>query len=213
MTRRLLLLASSLWLAACSVVGDRSGTEEPRFSVVERVGAVEVRTYAPRLAAEVTVEGDEEAARSAGFRILAAYIFGKNRAGKDIAMTAPVAQEMGKGAEIAMTAPVAAQPSAPGRWTIRFFMPSEYNDQTLPAPIDPAVRITTVSAETVAVLRFTGSRSAEAMAQGRAELLRALQPGPWKVAGEPVDWFYDPPWTLPMLRRNEVAVAVRRAGS
>ena len=196
-TRRLLLLASSLWLAACSVVGDRGGTEEPRHAVVERVGEVEIREYVPRLAAEVTVEGDEEAARSAGFRSLAAYIFGKNRTGKDIAMTAPVA----------------AQPSAPGRWTIRFFMPSEYNDQTLPAPADPAVRIVAVPAETMAVLRFTGSRSAEAMARGRAELLRALRAGPWVVAGEPVDWFYDPPWTLPMLRRNEVAVPVRRSGS
>lgn len=213
MTRRLLLLASSLWLAACSVVGDRGGTEEPRHAVVERVGEVEIREYVPRLAAEVTVEGDEEAARSAGFRSLAAYIFGKNRTGKDIAMTAPVAQEAGKGATIAMTAPVAAQPSAPGRWTIRFFMPSEYNDQTLPAPADPAVRIVAVPAETMAVLRFTGSRSSEAMARGRAELLRALRAGPWVVAGEPVDWFYDPPWTLPMLRRNEVAVPVRRSGS
>jgi SOUL heme-binding protein len=33
----------------------------------------------------------------------------------------------------------------------------------------------------------------------------------WTVAGPAVDWFYDPPWTLAMLRRNEVAVPVRRA--
>ena len=28
--------------------------------------------------------------------------------------------------------------------------------------------------------------------------------------GDPVVWFYDPPWTLPPLRRNEVAVRVTR---
>ena len=208
-----MLLASSLWLAACSVVGDRSGTEEPRFTVVARVGEVEIREYAPRLAAEVTVEGDEEAARSAGFRTLAAYIFGKNRTSQSIAMTAPVAQAADAGASIAMTAPVAAQAAGQGKWTIRFFMPAEYNAQTLPAPLDPAIRIVTVPGETMAVRRFSGDRSPEAVARERAALLDALRTsGGWVASGEPVDWFYDPPWTLPAMRRNEVAVPVRRAG-
>lgn len=211
MIRRLVLVFSTLWLTACSVFGDRSGTEEPRYSVIAQIGTVEIREYAPRLAAEIMVEGEEEAARSAGFRSLAAYIFGKNGGSQAVAMTAPVAQQAADGSAIAMTAPVAAQPTGQGQWTIRFFMPNEYTRQTLPAPTDPAIRIVTVPAETMAVRRFSGSRSAEAMARERTLLLNALPSSGWIVAGPLVDWFYDPPWTLAMLRRNEVAVPVRRA--
>ena len=208
MVKWLAALASAMLLAACSVVGVRDGTETPRYDVIGRVGDVEIRRYAPRLAAETVVDGEEEAARSAGFRRVAAYIFGENRAKATIAMTAPVAQSSDGSAKIAMTAPVAAQPAGDGKFVIRFFMPAEYTRDTLPEPMDDTVRIVTVPEETMAVHRFTGSRSAAAMAQARELLLRQLQDSPWRAAGEPVDWFYDPPWTLPPLRRNEVAVKV-----
>lgn len=213
MFRTLSSVLSVLLLAGCSVLGDRTGTEEPAYEVVARVGGIEIRRYAPRLAAEVTVAGAEEQARTAGFRKLAAFIFGANAARSDVAMTAPVAQAVARGTEIAMTAPVAAAPEGEGRWTIRFFMPAQFTSQTLPRPTDPDVRIVTLPAETLAVLRFSGSRSAEAMARARVELEQALRATSWRASGPAVDWFYDPPWTLPMLRRNEVAVPVTQAGS
>ena len=208
MVKWLAALASAMLLAACSVVGVREGTETPRYEIVARTGDLEIRRYAPRLAAETVVEGSEEAARSAGFRRIAAFIFGENQAKASIAMTAPVAQASAGPETIAMTAPVAAQPAGEGKFVVRFFMPAEYTRDTLPEPVDDAVKIVTVPEETMAVYRFSGSRSAVAMAQARELLLRQLQGSAWHVAGEPVDWFYDPPWTLPPLRRNEVAVPV-----
>ena len=71
-------LLGSLLLGACSAFGIRSGTEEPRHSTVERLGDVEIRRYAPRLAAETSVPGDAYHARGEGFRRLAGYIFGGN---------------------------------------------------------------------------------------------------------------------------------------
>jgi len=206
--RRLLLLASAIWATGCSVVGDRSGTEEPKYETIARTGTLEIRQYAPRLAAETTAAGTEEEARTAGFKVLAAFIFGANQGKREIAMTAPVTQAASE--KIAMTAPVAAQPSGAGQWVIRFTMPSNYTAETLPVPNDPAIRIVTVPGETLAVLRFSGSRGAEAVAEKRAELLAALPATGWIAAGDPVDMFYDPPWTLPSLRRNEVAVPVRK---
>ena len=206
--KRLVALASALLLAACSVVGVRDGTETPHYDVLGHVGDLEIRRYAPRLAAETVVDGTEEEARSAGFRRIAAYIFGENRARSKIAMTTPVAQSGADSAKIAMTAPVATQPVGNGQFVIRFFMPAQYSQQTLPEPMDETIRIVTVPEETMAVYRFSGSRSAVAMAQARERLLRELQDGAWRAAGAPVDWFYDPPWTLPPLRRNEVAVPV-----
>jgi len=209
----LLAALAGLALAGCSVVGVRSGTEEPRYTVVERVRGVEgveIRRYAPRLAAETVVEADEVEARNAGFRRLADYIFGGNRGDEKIAMTAPVEQQS---ATIAMTAPVAQTRAADGGWAIRFFMPATYTRETLPVPNDPQVSIVDVPEQAVAVRRFSGSRSPAAVARETEALRAALDASGWTAAGDPAAWFYDPPWTLPFLRRNEVAVPVEPAAS
>lgn len=211
MKSKLAAVAAALLTSACSTVGVRSGTEEPAFTEVARVGAVEIRTYGERIAAQTVVTGSSEAARNRGFQRLAGYIFGGNTARTSIAMTAPVAQAgEGRSQSIAMTAPVAQGAVGQDRWTIQFFMPSEYTMASLPVPRDPAVVLAVVPAETYAVLRFSGLGSARAVAEKEAELDAALTGSGWASAGDPVVWFYDPPWTLPPLRRNEVAVRVTR---
>lgn len=212
----IMALAAALMVSACSTVGVRSGTEEPAYTEVGRVGDVEIRTYGERIAAQTVVSGSSEAARNRGFQRLAGYIFGGNAARTSIAMTAPVAQAgdgaQGRSQSIAMTAPVAQGAVGQDRWTIQFFMPSEYTMASLPVPRDPAVVLAVVPAETYAVLRFSGLGSARAIAGKEAELDAALTGSGWTRVGDPVVWFYDPPWTLPPLRRNEVAVRVTRQG-
>lgn len=195
--------------AGGSIVGIRSGTEEPPFTVQRRLGDVEIRRYGARTAAETAIAADEEKARNEGFRRLARYIFGGNTSQTKIAMTAPVAQQQGQ--KIAMTAPVAAQRGTTGEWVIRFFMPADHTLETLPTPNDERVHLVTVPAETVAVLRFTGIASPEAIAARTGELLAALRRAGLDSVGDPVTWFYDPPWTIPFRRRNEIAVGVRDA--
>jgi hypothetical protein len=178
-------------LAACTVAGYRTA-EEPGFESLGHVGEVELRRYSPRLLAEIEMGGDEEAARNAGFRPLAAYIFGANAERERIGMTAPVAQQ-----------------GAADRWRVGFFMPSRYERQNLPTPQDSRITLRPLPGSTVAVLRFSGMPRPEALAEARARLLAALRASPWQVTGEGGAWFYDPPWTLPMARRNEVWVPVR----
>jgi len=194
-----------------SVVGMRHGTEEPRYTVEERIPGVEIRRYGPRIAAETAVAASEAAARNVGFRRLARYIFGANHAAAKITMTAPVAHEPGcaRGEKIAMTAPVSQRAGAEGEWVIRFFMPADKTMESLPEPDDDAVKLFSVSSETVAVRRFTGSRSQQAVAAQTAELMRALPNYGFEPTGPPAAWFYDPPWTIPMLRRNEIVVPVK----
>ncbi len=191
---------------AGTIVGIRHGTEEPSFTVERRIGDVEIRRYGSRIAAETTIDANEEAARNEGFRRLARYIFGGNQGKTKIAMTAPVVQERGQ--KIAMTAPVAAQRSGAGQWVIRFFMPSEHTLDTLPRPNDERVLLVTVPAERVAVLRFSGVASPEAVTARTEELLKSLRDNDIQPSGEPLTWFYDPPWTIPFRRRNEVAVSL-----
>ena len=55
-------------------------TEEAKYSLIEKDGAFEVRAYESKIIAEIMVEGDMSDATSAGFRLLADYIFGNNTA-------------------------------------------------------------------------------------------------------------------------------------
>ena len=204
---RLIDIPGQVVESALSIVGIRTGTEEPHYLSTTLTGSVEIRRYGPRIAAETTVEADEERARNIGFRRLARYIFGANHRNETIAMTAPVAQS---GERIAMTAPVTQARDAQNRSTIRFFMPSKWTMETLPAPDDENVTLVEVPAQTYAVLRFSGDRSPKAVAARTQELLGVLKGFDVTVDGEPTAWFFDPPWTLPFRRRNEIAVPVRR---
>lgn len=210
MLRTLLSVPARLLEASGSVLGIRHGTEEPGYTVVQQIPGAEIRRYGPRIAAETSVAAGEEAARNIGFRRLARYIFGANHSAVKIAMTAPVAQHpvTAGGEKIAMTAPVSQRAGAEGQWVIRFFMPAGKTMESLPAPDDDEVKLVAVEGETVAVRRFTGSRSGRAIAAQTAELMKALRDNDFEPAGDASAWFYDPPWTVPMLRRNEVVVPV-----
>ncbi|MDR3563579.1 MAG: heme-binding protein [Negativicutes bacterium] len=190
------------------MVGIRSGTEEPRYKLVATIGDIQIRQYAPRLAATTTVQADEIAARSLGFRRIARYIFGANQSNTSISMTAPVEQSSSQSSKIAMTAPVAQTQTSPGSWTISFFMPAKYTLANLPKPLDPTVVIVEVPAETYAVYRFSGVPSVGPVKDAHAKLLAGLAKSGWTPSGDIFDWFYDPPWTIPFARRNEAAVLV-----
>jgi hypothetical protein len=193
-------------------VGVRAGTEQPRYDVETKIGDVEIRSYDPRIAAQTVVRGDEEHARSEGFRRLAGYIVGGNHAKSKIAMTAPVSQLRSEaGVRIAMTAPVSQELSGQDCWVIRFFMPAKWTLDTLPEPDDNAVELVTVPAETAAALRFSGYPRPHAVAEQTEKLVRLLRDTEFEPVGSPQAWFYDPPWTVPFLRRNEIAVNVARA--
>ncbi len=180
--------------------------EEPRYSVIDRVGgSVEIRRYAPRLAAEVEAPAGE-AGRGEAFRLLFAYISGANRgapADNKIAMTAPV--ELRETERIAMTVPVQTA-ETDGVVRMRFFLPTSFTRETAPAPTDARVTLVTAPEETVAALRFAGTGSDLKARQN--DLIAALAKSRWQAAGAPYALFYDAPFTLPFLRRNEAAVAV-----
>lgn len=190
--------------SAASVFGIRTA-EEPRYEVVDRIGDVEIRRYGPRFAAETTVQAEGDKAMNQAFFILAGYIFGGNRRTQDIAMKAPVAMERGQA--IAMTAPVATEASG-GRLTMRFFLPAAITAANAPEPNDQRVRLVAVPEEAVAALRFAGTWREGAIEGRKRELLAGLDGFGWTPVGDPFTQLYDPPFTIPFLRRNEVAVRV-----
>ncbi len=207
--RLTVVVMMSVLLTGCSVFGVRSGYEQAPYTVIERLGEdAEVRGYPAQVIAEASVAAtDERAGRNQAFRKLFDYISGGNRSAETIAMTTPV--ETGAPAQtIAMTVPVETTTPAAGEVTMRFFLPASFTLATAPRPTDPAVRIVELPERTLAVETFTGSTGAENVAKHRADLETKLAHSRWRPAGEPMTMFYDPPWTIPFLRRNEVAIPV-----
>ena len=209
--RAIATVAAALMLAGCSVVGIRSGYEQPDFTVVDRIADdVEIRSYPSRLAAEATVDAaDDRSSRNEAFRLLFDYISGANRSQSAVDMTVPV--EVASTAEkIAMTVPVETAAAASGRMTMRFFLPASYTPETAPEPADPKVRLVELPSTTEAVLRFSGLGGEARIVEESAQLREALDGSDWMLAGEATTLFYDPPWTLPFFRRNEIAIPVER---
>ncbi len=212
MTRKNTLLKATLIavpliaLSACNV----GQYEEPHYTVSQTDDdSIELRDYAPRIVAQTEVTGPRQEAISAGFRRIADYIFGNNAPKESIAMTAPVIQQAQPGKKIAMTAPVIQQAEG-DKWIVQFVMPAEYTLATLPKPTNPEVKLLKVPAKKMLVIRFSGSKDDANIAEHRAQLEEYAAAHRLKTAGAPVLAFYDPPWTLPFLRRNEVMLQLAR---
>ena len=162
--------------------------EEPVYQVEKawETEQIEIRAYAPRVMAVTEVIEDS----NGGFRVLAGYIFGGNAEEQEIAMTAPVQQSMEGDREMA------------------FMMPAEYALEDLPKPEDQRVSFREAPAYTAAVIQFSGWASAEKADENWQRLRQFLIAEGIDITGEPTLNQYNPPWTLPFMRRNEIIVPV-----
>ena len=209
----------TLFLLTAFMMGQSAmAIEEPAFKVTLKADAFEVRQYAPTLIAETWVEGDMDEASNKGFRRIADYIFGNNRAqsgsSAKIAMTAPVTVEP-QSEKIAMTAPVTMSAATKDireakLWRVHFVMPSQYTLSSIPQPNNPDVKLKELPGKLMAVHSYTGFNTLSKVQSKTDELLSWLQQKNFKVIGAPQLSRYDPPWTLPMFRRNEIMVEVEK---
>jgi hypothetical protein len=201
------LIAAVFFVVLCAAFWGPivSSVEQPKYQVVETSGSIEIRDYPPMIAAEVEVSGERREAISKGFRIIADYIFGNNTASEKVPMTAPVTQQGSE--EIAMTAPVTQQSDGKA-WRVRFVMPSSYTMDTLPKPNNPAVKLKEIEPKRFAVIRFSGMAGEDSLRRHSKELSEFISTKDLTPISPPTYAFYNPPWTLPFLRRNEVMVEI-----
>jgi len=214
-TRAITRVVLALSLGACSVVGIRT-TPEPPYEVITADGDIEVRQYEPQLIAETFVKNIEHTmpqedkeyrySGNRGFRRLAGYIFGGNTSKEEIEMTAPVLQEE-RSEEIAMTAPVLQEERQDG-WWMAFVLPEGYTLESAPVPDDSSVTLRELPGKRVATLRYSGWNNPEKMARHEEALRAWLEAQGLRSVGGPLMASYDPPWTLPFMRRNEVQIEV-----
>lgn len=203
MLRNLLLIASLM------LVGENAmSLEQPSYSVVYADDDVEYRQYEPYLVAQTIIEDveDYKAAGNEGFRRLFRYITGSNKTDDEIAMTAPV-QQSSTSEKIAMTAPV-QQSSAAGDRRVSFMLPKKYTMETAPVPTDPRVSVESVPGRLMAVRLYSGRWTERNYNKQRSRLLDSVAAARVETIGEAESALYNPPYTPPFMRRNEVMVQV-----
>ena len=191
--------------------------EEPAFTKVDLTSETltkergfSMRQYEKMIIAETKAQGASyQEALNNGFRSIADYIFGNNTAKGKIAMTAQVVEQ--KGEKIAMTAPVIEEGFEQNgiyETQMSFVMPGKYTMETIPQPNNLAVTLREIPGSTTAVIRFSGWVDKKKAEKMRTRLRSVLEENGIAPTSEIRLAQYNPPWTPPWMRRNEVMVDV-----
>jgi hypothetical protein len=171
-------------------------TETIPYEITGNAGEIEFRKYPATVLATVESSGDDS-----GFNLLFAYITGNNHMQQKISMTSPVITSR----QIPMTAPVVSDSKS-----MSFVMPPGKLREDIPEPLDKGVRITTLPAREVAVIRFRGYARKDEVEMEELRLIEELKKAGIEPGGTPFLMRYDPPWTPGILRRNEVGIEINR---
>ena len=183
-----------------------SKVETPEFKILSTSNNIEIRAYKPMLIAEIDIRENKKEAISLGFRSLADFIFGDNIRNDKIKMTAPGVQQSSE--KIKMTAPVVQQSSSKG-WKVSFVMPSSYTIHDIPKPLNNEIVIKEIPARKMAVIKFNGRNEEDNILKYEKKLLEFMELNSFVHDENPEYAFYNPPWTLPILRRNEVMIEIK----
>lgn len=202
----IILIVATILVGALATGPIMSNVETPSYKVIQSKGKIEIREFDPMVIAEVQVVGRRKDAISSGFKLLADYIFGNNISQENIDTTATIQRPASK--KIAMTAPVQQQ-LANNSWLVSFVMPSEYNLEDLPKPKNVEVKLKNVPVKRFVTIQFSGTSSDENLAKHKKLLVEFIKTNSISVTGTSKYAFYNPPWTLPLMRRNEVMFEVQ----
>ena len=202
----IILVVATILVGALATGPIMSKVETPSYKVIQSKDKIEIREFDPMVIAEVQVVGRRKDAISDGFKLLADYIFGNNISRENVKTAATIQRPASE--KIAMTAPVQQQ-LANNSWLVSFVMPSEYNLEDLPKPKNIEVKLKNVPVKRFVTIQFSGTSSDENLAKHKNLLVEFIETNSISVTGTPKYAFYNPPWTLPLMRRNEVMFEIQ----
>jgi len=183
------------------------GIEKPEFNIIQKKEPYEIRLYKPYLLAETQIKANYQDAQNNGFKKLAAYIFGENSKKQKMDMTAPV-HLIKEGTKIDTQQLITLEPKETA-YIIQFMIPSKFNQETLPTPKDPQIRITSKQSHKMAVISFKGNPSEDLVKQKTNDLLSFIKKEGLKPVGsEPILARYNPPFVPGFLKHNEVLIEI-----
>jgi hypothetical protein len=176
-----------------------------KYSVIAEKDGYEIRRYEPYILAETPMRDDSG---NSGFNELFRYISGNNMRKSKLAMTSPVLESAPPAEQkLAMTSPVLERVGANGS-VMAFVMPPGMKLEDLPKPVSPQVTLRAVPGFKAAVIRFSGWGSVATVKKKTKQLAAALERDGLRAAAAPATAFYNPPWTPPFMRRNEVIIGI-----
>ena len=176
MKRILVILISILTLSSQTMA-----YEEANYEVVKENKEYEIRKYSDRLVIETnSTEGN-------GFRKLFNYISGNNEESQEIKMTVPVTQEIKNGS-----------------MTMQFYLPLKFNKDNAPKPSNSDIKILNIEGGYYAVIKYSGRSSDKNFLKNKNILEKQLKQDNITIISPPIRASYNSPFTLPMLKRNEV---------
>tara|TARA_Y100001970_G_scaffold86216_1_gene108648 strand:+ start:923 stop:1534 length:612 start_codon:yes stop_codon:yes gene_type:complete len=177
--------------------------EEPNYKIIKSSENYEIRKYSDRLAVEV-----EFSSESSGFRYLFNYISGENTTSEKISMTVPVTQST----KIDMTVPV-TQSKIDGKMLMQFYLPSKFSIKNAPIPTNKRVKLVTIEGGYYAVKRYSGRTSKTNYKKHLEKLKENLILDNIETLDDGIKAIFNGPFTLPILRRNEVMMKINYNGS
>jgi effector-binding domain-containing protein len=177
-------------LSGCSLFGINR-VEEASYQVLRSDENFELREYQPLVVAETYYDGEFDKAGNQAFQRLFDYISCENTSASNISMTAPVLIELQN-----------------QQWRYMFVLPSNYTYETAPIPNQANVKLAVMPQKKVAVIRFAGIVDRPLIQQKTTRLNQWLMDNNLTASSSPRWAQYNPPWTLPFLRRNEVMIDV-----
>ena len=198
-------------MSACSIFG-RSGVDIADCEMLKKDGQIEIRRYNELVLVSTSMNGNMENDGDA-FNKLFRYISGANQDATKIEMTAPVFMNPGAstGKNIEMTAPMLkSQSKNSGDWTMSFVLPTSFKYESAPRPTDPEVSLNKVNDLVVASIKFSGLLRFDNSQKHRQELESWIADNGYKTTGPYITAGYNPPWTLPHFRRNEVIIPIAK---
>ena len=159
--------------------------EEANYETISENKNYEIRKYFDRLVIETdSTEGN-------GFRKLFNYISGNNEEKKEIKMTVPVTQE-----------------NKDGNMKMQFYLPSKFNKDNAPKPSNPEIKVLNIEGGYYAVIKYSGRSSDKNFLKNKEILEKELKKDNITILGLPIRASYNSPFTLPVLKRNEVMYRV-----
>ena len=160
--------------------------EEANYEVVSKNELYEIRKYSDRLAVETMTSGIDS-----NFRKLFNYISGRNDTQEKIKMTTPVTQV-----------------EKNGNMSMQFYLPSKFNKDNAPKPSNSEIKILTIEGGYYAVIKYSGRSSDKNFLKNKDILEKQLKQDNVVILSPPIRASYNSPFTLPILKRNEVMYRV-----
>ena len=172
----------SVYILGLIAVSSVMAADEVKYTTVSKSKLYEIRKYPDRLVIET-----ETSEQNSGFKRLFKYISGNNKDKKEIKMTTPVTQT-----------------EKNGNMTMQFYIPTEFNENNVPDPNNSEVKVLNIKGGLYAAIVYSGRASDGNYNKHKNILEDQLKKDKISIISKPIRATYNSPFTLPMLRRNEV---------